>query len=333
MSEFILTEEDSKKLGDIYKFIYCSNENKEKPTFMTVVGQSGSGKTTYANYIDEIFLDGEGGILDVDALNEIWFESLSDEEKNNLFSGTFPTNPVFFGIVNEMIKEKKDVILQATSSHPKFLDNLANAEKAGYIVVTNVLAVSNERAKIQALTRYFNEKEFLGYGRICTGEKIEEDSKKLIDVLKEQEKFIDMGAPEGGDIINVWFVNEDGTLELAHTKYSSKVLLSDDNKDFLKTNYEKGTIKKPSDTEFKSVVESVNVGRDIDRDIIEFDIIEKLNYLREKVDINNENEVEFFNSICKNKELESLKVEDKIELAPIISLETLKNKKEAKEDR
>lgn len=158
--------------------------------------------------------------FDIDDLNELLYSWLK-EQGNEFVSGTFPTNGVFFGILKDAIKEKRNILLQGTANNEKFLGNLESAANNGYIVCSEVVAISPERAALQAMERYNKEKELTGHGRICKIEKVVNDAKALTQVIETQENYMKNGMPRGGHIITVLKINADGKYTPVHTTYSA----------------------------------------------------------------------------------------------------------------
>ena len=178
------------------------------PIFITVAGQSGSGKTTYSNK----FKGKNFCIFDVDELNEMLYGWLKSQGKE-FVSGTFPTNPVFFGFLNKGIEERRNIVLQGTASSEKFLGNLQNAKEHGYSTVSLVIATSPERSALQSIERYAKEFEKTGKGRAFPIEKIFKDVSSLAEVIKIQEQNMTNKDPKGGDLLIILGLGKSGNLE------------------------------------------------------------------------------------------------------------------------
>ncbi len=183
--------------------------SQNSPIFITVAGQSGSGKTTYAN---KMFKGKNLCIFDVDELNEMLYGWLKSQGKE-FVSGTFPTNPVFFGFLKKGIEERRNIVLQGTASSVKFLGNIHNAKEHGYSTVSLVIATSPERSALQSIERYIKEFEKTGKGRTFPIQKIVNDAKSLAEVIKIQEQNMINKDPKGGDLLIISGLGKSGNLE------------------------------------------------------------------------------------------------------------------------
>lgn len=195
----------------VYKdMVFKEGESNQKsPIFITVAGQSGSGKTTYAN---KMFKENNICIFDVDELNEILYEWLKSQGKK-FVSGTFPTNSVFFDYLKKAIEERKNIVLQGTASSEKFLGNVHNAKDHEYSTISLVIAMSPERSALHSIERYIKEVRITGKGRAFPIKKIFDDVISLNKVIKIQEQYMINNDSKGGDLLIILGLEKSGNLE------------------------------------------------------------------------------------------------------------------------
>lgn len=157
MEQHLLTEEEHEKvLKDIKYKSYYGKTPVEKPRFILVVGQTGSGKS---NLTSSIYSKNPNVvIIDSDKYKAFRHDNINIL-RDHLVEYAFLTAPDAYLHRDEMIvdamKSKYNILMECATSkkHGLFID-INNLQKAGYDVELSVLGVSSLNSLLSVHERY-----------------------------------------------------------------------------------------------------------------------------------------------------------------------------------
>lgn len=174
-------------------------EPVESPRCVFIAAQQGSGKTTLSRIVEEYFAPRGGSVtVDPDRMKPLHprFKQLVNEDDRTASIYTAPDARKWaFQARDLLIKQRKNIVLETTMAEPAvFLEPAALIRSQGYHVEVVTLAVPECLSRLGILSRYVEQRQAHGYGRMIAAANHDRAYTAIPDTLRhiEANPLLDM---------------------------------------------------------------------------------------------------------------------------------------------
>lgn len=187
--DYRLSEADNRRIfkEKIVPDLLDDIPSQENPQLTVVVAQHGAGKTQLANRVIIPALDSQGGAVDIDSdvykrYHPAYDELMSDGDINMAQATGLDGQRWMRQALQYARDNRKHTLVQETVQNPPFLVDMIETYRAGgFRVEMTALGVTEAVSRQSILSRYYDQINTNGAGRIPPSEKIEASLNGVLD--------------------------------------------------------------------------------------------------------------------------------------------------------